>query len=53
MNQQEMHDEQIKDKLRMKDNALRIAIEAIKKWSDGGGDECMVAIKVCEKALEA
>jgi hypothetical protein len=35
-----------------KDEALKMAIDVIQKWSDGGGDECMAAIKACEEALE-
>jgi len=35
-----------------KDEALKMAIEVIKDWSDGGGIECREAIEACKEALE-
>ena len=60
MNQQEMHDEQIKDKLRMKDDALKIAISALyfisKRVRLHSEDEKPIfekALNACKEALEA
>jgi hypothetical protein len=35
-----------------KDEALKMAIETIETWSDGGGKECELALNACKKALE-